>query len=49
VCTDLANRRGGDDNITVVVGLVCNDRDDRRPMPQYKRTVLDTLPPVVKK
>jgi len=45
ICTDLANKRGGDDNITVVVGLVCNDRDDRRPAPQYKRTVLDTMPP----
>ena len=45
ICTDLANRRGGDDNITVLVGLVCNDRDDRRPIPHYQRTVLDTLPP----
>ncbi|HWB77535.1 MAG TPA: hypothetical protein VG755_21360, partial [Nannocystaceae bacterium] len=45
LCTDLANRRGGDDNITVLVVLACNDKDARRPMPQYRRTVLDTLPP----
>lgn len=45
LCTDLANRRGGDDNITVLVVLACNDKDVRRPMPQYRRTVLDTLPP----
>jgi len=29
VCADLANKRGGDDNITVVVALVCNDHDER--------------------
>jgi serine/threonine protein phosphatase PrpC len=45
LCLDLANRRGGDDNITVLVVLACNDKDARRPMPQYRRTVLDTLPP----
>ena len=45
VCTEYANKRGGDDNITVVVVLACNDRDDRRPQPAYRRTVLETLPP----
>lgn len=30
LCIDLANRRGGDDNITVVVALLCNDQDRRR-------------------
>ncbi len=45
VCTDLANRRGGDDNITVVVGLVCNDTDQRRPPRARPRKSRDTLPP----
>ncbi|MFO0633900.1 MAG: protein phosphatase 2C domain-containing protein [Nannocystaceae bacterium] len=45
VCTEYANKRGGDDNITVLLVLACNDRDERRPMPQYRRTVLETLPP----
>lgn len=45
VCTDLANRRGGDDNITVVVGLVCNDTDQRRPPRAQPRKSRDTLPP----
>ena len=45
VCTDLANRRGGDDNITVVVALVCNDTDQRRPPRAKPRSSTDTLPP----
>lgn len=45
MCTELANKRGGDDNITVLVGLACNDKDDRRPLPRFRRTVTDTLPP----
>lgn len=45
ICTDLANKRGGDDNITAIWVLACNDRDERRPTPQYQRPVLDTLPP----
>ncbi|MBK6917996.1 MAG: serine/threonine-protein phosphatase [Deltaproteobacteria bacterium] len=45
VCTEYANKRGGDDNITVVVMLACNDRDERRPQPAYRRTSLETLPP----
>ncbi len=45
VCTDLANRRGGDDNITVVVALVCNDADQRRPPRSIARGSTDTLPP----
>lgn len=44
MCTDLANKRGGDDNITAIWVLACNDRDERRPAPQYQR-VLDALPP----
>ncbi len=46
ICTDLANQRGGDDNITVIVALACNDRDERRPVRGSRRTVTDTLPPV---
>lgn len=46
ICTDLANRRGGDDNITVVAALACNDRDTRRPMKTAgMRGSSDTLPP----
>lgn len=45
VCLELANKRGGDDNITAVAVLACNDRDDRRAVPHYRRPVLDTLPP----
>lgn len=45
ICTDLANKRGGEDNITVVVALVCNDRDTRRPLRSERKTLTDTLPP----
>lgn len=45
ICTDLANKRGGDDNITVVVALACNDKDDRRPIPAFRRMSSDTIPP----
>lgn len=45
MCVELANKRGGDDNITAVAVLACNDRDERRPVPNYRRAVLDTLPP----
>lgn len=45
ICTDLANKRGGDDNITVVVALACNDRDGRK-LPRTSRRVINgTLPP----
>ncbi|MEM6290584.1 MAG: protein phosphatase 2C domain-containing protein [Myxococcota bacterium] len=47
VCTDLANRRGGDDNITVVVALACNDTDQRRPPRPPARSSTDTLPPTM--
>jgi len=30
ICVDLANKRGGDDNVTVLVLLVCNDHDERK-------------------
>ncbi len=46
VCTDLANRRGGDDNITVIAALVCNDTDQRRPPRAIPRGSTDTLPPL---
>ncbi|MCA9708009.1 MAG: serine/threonine-protein phosphatase [Myxococcales bacterium] len=46
LCTDLANKRGGDDNITVVVALACNDHDERRPVKDSRATITDTLPPV---
>jgi protein phosphatase len=45
LCTDLANKRGGEDNITVVVTLVCNDRDVRRPPRGDRRTLSDWLSP----
>jgi len=45
LCTDLANKRGGEDNVTVVVALVCNGRDDRRPLRSERQTLADTLPP----
>lgn len=48
LCTELANKRGGDDNITVVVALACNDVDERRPVRTIRRTVTDTLPPGTK-
>ncbi|MBL4683801.1 MAG: serine/threonine-protein phosphatase [Nannocystaceae bacterium] len=47
LCTDLANKRGGDDNITVVVALACNDDDTRRPVRDGQVAVTDTLPPGV--
>jgi protein phosphatase len=46
LCADLANKRGGDDNITVLVAFACNDRDDRKPIrPAGRTTHKDTLPP----
>src|SRR5688500_4593149 len=45
ICLDLANRRGGDDNITVLVALACNDRDERRLKRVARRASADTLPP----
>jgi serine/threonine protein phosphatase PrpC len=45
LCADLANKRGGDDNITVVVAFACNDKDDRKPMRRARITQKDTLPP----
>ncbi len=45
ICVELANKRGGDDNITALTILACNDRDERRAVPHYRRPVLDTLPP----
>lgn len=45
LCIDMANRRGGDDNITVVTALVCNDRDLRRPRSARWQAGGDTLPP----
>lgn len=45
LCTDLANKRGGDDNITVVVALACNDRDQRRLIRPKRARPSDTLPP----
>lgn len=48
LCTDLANKRGGDDNITVVVTLACNDIDARRAVRDTHVAVTDTLPPGTK-
>jgi serine/threonine protein phosphatase PrpC len=45
LCLDLANKRGGDDNITVVVALACNDHDQRRPIRDPRATITDTIPP----
>jgi protein phosphatase len=45
LCLDLANRRGGDDNITVLVALACNDHDSRKPKRPIRRAAADTLPP----
>ncbi len=45
LCTDLSNKRGGDDNITVVVTLICNDIDGRRLVRDNRPTVADTIPP----
>ncbi|MBK8261879.1 MAG: serine/threonine-protein phosphatase [Nannocystis sp.] len=46
ICIDLALERGGDDNITVVVVLACNDYDSRKPMRKLSKTVADTLPSI---
>ena len=46
ICTELALERGGDDNITVVVVLACNDYDSRKPMRKLSKTVADTLPSI---
>lgn len=45
ICTDLANKRGGEDNVTVLVALVCNDRDERRRASPLRATIADTIPP----
>lgn len=45
LCTDISNKRGGDDNITVVVTLICNDADQRKAVREQRRTVADTIPP----
>ena len=45
LCTDLANKRGGDDNITVLVALACNESDKRRLVPDNQVGSFDTLPP----
>lgn len=47
ICADLANKRGGDDNITVVVVLVCNDRDERK-VRSIRRTSTGDMLAVVK-
>jgi len=44
VCVDLALERGGEDNVTVVVVLACNDYDDRKAVRKMAKTVADTLP-----
>ena len=44
ICTELALDRGGDDNITVVVVLACNDHDERQAVRQLSKTAADTLP-----
>jgi protein phosphatase len=46
LCTDLANKRGGDDNITVMTVLACNDVDRRQIVAPLRKTVADTIPPV---
>lgn len=43
ICTEVALERGGDDNITVVVVLACNDRDQRRVDRQDRQTVADSI------
>jgi protein phosphatase len=45
LCVELANKRGGEDNITVVVALACNDSDQRRMPAPLRKTVADTIPP----
>jgi protein phosphatase len=45
VCTDIALERGGEDNITVIAVLACNDLDRRNPPRLPRKTVTDTLPP----
>lgn len=42
VCTQCALDRGGDDNITVVVVLACNDQDERQFVRQERQTALDS-------
>ncbi len=45
MCTELANKRGGDDNITVLTALACNDKDERQPLGRASRATLkDTIP-----
>ncbi len=44
VCTEIALERGGEDNITVVVVLACNDYDQRKAVRKMSKTVADTLP-----
>jgi protein phosphatase len=45
LCLDLANKRGGDDNITVVVVYAANGVDERRRAREPRPTITDTLPP----
>lgn len=45
LCIDLANQRGGDDNITVLVALVGNDVDERKVQRSLRHTDGDTMPP----
>lgn len=45
ICTEIALERGGEDNITVVVMLACNDKDLRVSPRPPRKTVADTLPP----
>lgn len=45
ICVDLANQRGGEDNITVLVTLFANDVDQRKSIRDKRRTMVDTVPP----
>ncbi|MCA9688144.1 MAG: serine/threonine-protein phosphatase [Myxococcales bacterium] len=44
VCTDEAIEKGGEDNVTVVTVLACNDHDQRKAVRKMSKTVADTLP-----
>jgi len=45
LCTELANKRGGDDNITVVVAYAGNGHDRRRRGQTQRVAMMDTIPP----
>ncbi len=45
ICTEIALERGGEDNVTVVVMLACNDQDRRVSARNPRPTVADTIPP----